>query len=55
MMIQLLQNSSDPLSDLNHSVYAFNNTADRVVLQPVAKAYDAILPDPAQQSVGRFF
>lgn len=49
------QSSSDPLSGFNHRVYAFNNTADRVILQPAAKAYGAVLPDPAQKSVGQFF
>jgi len=50
-----LQSSSDPLSGLNRGVYAFNNTADKAVLRPVARAYDAVLPDPAQKGVGNFF
>lgn len=50
-----LQSSSDPLSGLNRRIYAFNSTADKAILKPAAKAYDAVLPDPAQRSVGRFF
>lgn len=50
-----LQSSSDPLSGLNRRVYAFNDAADKAILRPAAKAYDAALPDPAQRSVGRFF
>jgi phospholipid-binding lipoprotein MlaA len=43
------------LSGLNRSVYAFNNTADKVVLKPAAKVYDTLLPGAAQRSVGHFF
>ena len=50
-----IQSSSDPLSGLNRRVYAFNDAADKTILRPVASAYDSILPDPAQRSVGRFF
>ncbi len=50
-----LQSSTDPFSELNRSVYAFNNTADQVILKPAARAYDAVLPDPAQKGVGQFF
>ena len=50
-----LQNSSDPFSGLNRRVYAFNDTADKVVLRPVAKAYTEVVPDPARNSVNRFF
>ncbi len=50
-----LQSSSDPLSGLNRGVYAFNTAADKAVLRPAARAYDAVLPDPAQRGVGNFF
>lgn len=49
------QISTDPLFGINRSVYAFNNAADKVVLKPVAKAYDAVIPDPAQIGVAHFF
>jgi len=49
------QVSSDPLEGLNRSVYAFNNTADKLVLRPVAKAYDVVLPTPAKKGVRNFF
>jgi phospholipid-binding lipoprotein MlaA len=49
------QQSTDPLASLNRSVYAFNTTADKVLLRPVAQAYDSVLPGPVQQSVGQFF
>jgi len=47
--------SSDPLEGLNRSVYAFNNTADKLVLRPVAQGYNAILPKPAKKGVSNFF
>ena len=50
-----LQTSSDPLVGLNRSVYAFNNAADKAILKPVAKAYDATIPAPAKRGVSHFF
>ncbi len=47
--------SSDPLEGLNRSVYAFNTTADKYVLRPVARGYNAALPTPAKKGVSNFF
>ena len=49
------QISADPLEGINRTVYSFNSTADKIVLRPVAKAYNTVVPKPAQRSVGRFF
>ena len=49
------QISSDPFESWNRSVYKFNTGVDKVALKPVAKAYHAVVPDPAERSVGRFF
>lgn len=49
------QISSDPFSSWNRGVYKFNDGVDKVALRPVAKAYHAVVPDPAERSVGRFF
>ena len=49
------QTSSDPFVGINHKVYAFNNAADKVILQPAARAYKTVLPNQAQHSVRRFF
>lgn len=49
------QTSADPYKGFNRKVYAFNNTADRVVLKPVAKAYNAVVPSPARSGIGHFF
>ena len=43
----------DPLESINRAVFSFNNVADRVVLEPVAKGYKK-LPSPIQSGVGNF-
>lgn len=45
----------DPIEPVNRAVYKFNDTADRYILQPVARGYDKITPDPVQRSIGNFF
>ena len=50
-----LDGTRDPLERMNRAIYRFNNRVDRAVLKPVAKAYDAVLPDPVQHSISRFF
>lgn len=47
--------SVDRFEKLNRSTYAFNKGLDRVLLKPVARAYEAILPKPIQTMVGNFF
>ena len=43
----------DPFEGINRAVFGFNNVADRVVLEPVAKGYKK-LPSPIQSGVGNF-
>lgn len=45
----------DPLEPVNRAVYSFNETADRYVLRPVAKAYEWTLPQFVRTGVGNFF
>jgi len=45
----------DPLEPLNRGIYEVNEAIDRAVIQPVAKAYTAVLPDPARTGVSNFF
>lgn len=47
--------SYDPLEPLNRKVFAFNQTADRYLLKPLAQGYDFVLPAPAKASVTNFF
>ena len=46
---------SDPLEGLNRGVYAFNSTADKYVLRPVAKGYVAVTPGFVRKGVTNFF
>lgn len=45
----------DPLEPFNRKVFWFNDKADVYVLEPVAKGWDFIVPDPVQTSISRFF
>ncbi|MGB1234234.1 MAG: MlaA family lipoprotein [Planktomarina sp.] len=44
----------DPFEGANRGVHAFNKGLDRNVLRPVSKGYDAVLPDPIEDSVSNF-
>lgn len=46
---------NDPWEPFNRSVYAFNSTADRAVLRPVARGYDKVTPQPVKRGVSNFF
>ena len=43
----------DPLEGINRTIFGFNNVADRVILEPVAKGYKK-LPSPIQSGIGNF-
>ena len=45
----------DPFEGFNRSMYGFNQSVDRVVLEPVAKAYKDGLPELVQMGVRNFF
>lgn len=49
------KNASDPFEPLNRSVYQFNDALDRTVAKPVAKGYDAVMPEPGKIMVSNFF
>lgn len=51
----LSQTSSDPIEGLNRGIYAFNDGTDRLILRPIAKTYDAVVPTSAKQGVSNFF
>jgi len=44
----------DPLEPLNRATFAFNETADKYVMRPVAQVYD-YAPLPLKVGVGNFF
>lgn len=46
---------ADPLETVNRAVFKFNETADRYVLRPTAKAYEWTLPSLVRTGIGNFF
>jgi phospholipid-binding lipoprotein MlaA len=46
---------SDPIERVNRGVFWFNDTLDVYLLEPVAKGYDALVPDIIQEDLGHFF
>ena len=46
---------NDPLEPMNRAIFKFNLTFDEVILEPVAKGYRYVTPDPVERSVSNFF
>lgn len=46
---------ADPWQPFNRRVFAFNRALDRWLLDPLGRAYSALLPDPAEKAVRRLF
>lgn len=45
----------DPWEKMNRGTFAFNEAADKWVIEPVAKGWDFVLPEFAQKGVANFF
>jgi phospholipid-binding lipoprotein MlaA len=45
----------DPIEPLNRKFFAFNDQVDQLVLLPVTKAYQFVLPSPVRASIRRAF
>ena len=45
----------DPLEPMNRAVFAFNETADEYVLQPVARGYRSLVPEFLRSGVSNMF
>jgi phospholipid-binding lipoprotein MlaA len=45
----------DPWQRMNRGVFWFNDRADRYVLEPVAKGWDFVVPEPVEESISNFF
>ena len=43
----------DPLEPINRAIFAFNNVADKAILEPISKGYKK-LPSPLQSGLGNF-
>ena len=46
--------TNDPLEPLNRGVFGFNQVVDRYLIRPVAKGYDYVVPEYAQDRVHTF-
>lgn len=44
----------DPWEGVNRGIYRFNDVVDRYVAKPVAKAYQAVTPQPVDDAITRF-
>lgn len=51
----LAADPADPWEGFNRGVFRFNETVDRYVAKPVAKAYQAVTPTAVDNAVTRFF
>lgn len=52
---EVLPAERDPIEPVNREVFAGNELLYRFVLDPVAKGYSYVVPDPAERAVRRFF
>ena len=50
-----IRDSNDPLEPMNRAIFGFNEIVDDNILEPVAKGYRYVTPDPVERSVSNFF
>ena len=48
-------NGVDPYQGMNESIFGFNEGVDKIVIAPVATAWDFVMPGFVQTGVGNFF
>lgn len=48
-------NPKDPFESYNRTMYQINDTVDKAVVKPVAKGYNAVVPEPGRMIVSNFF
>lgn len=46
---------SDPWEKMNRQTYAFNDKVDTYVMRPIAKGYEAVVPETARESIHNVF
>ena len=47
--------TSDPFESANRVIFKWNEQSDRVIFEPVARAYKQVTPDPVEHGVSNFF
>ena len=45
----------DPFEGFNRGVFGFNEGVDQAIVKPIAKAYTAVVPEPARDCVRNVF
>lgn len=45
----------DPFIEVNRNVYKFNEVLDTLIIKPVTKCYDVVVPDVGKRGVTNFF
>ncbi len=50
-----MTDQNDPWQTVNRPVFAMNDAFDQVLFKPLAKTYDAVMPEPFQDGVTNFF
>lgn len=55
LFVTLFAETNDPLEGMNRGTFWFNNQLDDYFLEPVAKGYDYVVPDPVQDGVRNVF
>lgn len=49
------EEASDPLEPINRAIYKFNDKVDVYALEPLARGYQKVTPQPVQTGVHNFF
>ena len=49
------RNPEDPLEGYNRAMFSFNEGVDKAVVKPVAKAYEAVVPQLVRTGIGNVF
>ena len=52
--LEFTDNQIDPWEDSNRVVHNFNESFDRIVLRPIAVAYDSVTPEFVKSGIGNF-
>lgn len=53
--LRIYEETNDPFEPTNRGIHAFNQTADKYVLKPIAKGYRKVVPTFVRTSVSNFF
>lgn len=51
---EIYDEANDPAQPLNEAIFEFNLALDKIILRPVAKVYEAVLPDLVRDGVRNF-